>query len=35
MDEVAAYLRLYNHRRPHEALAFRTPHEVYLDPACL
>lgn len=31
MDAVAEYLRMYNHRRPHEALAFRTPHEVYLD----
>lgn len=35
MDEVAAYLALYNRRRPHEALAFLTPHEVYLDPARL
>ena len=35
MDELAAYMRLYNTRRPHEALAFRTPHAVYLDPAQL
>lgn len=29
-DEVVTYLRLYNRRRPHEALGFRTPQTVVL-----
>lgn len=34
-DEVATYLHLYNTRRPHEALGFRTARGVYLDPTRL
>jgi len=26
---LGAYFRFYNEERPHEALGYRTPHEVY------
>ena len=28
-QSLARYLAFYNHRRPHQALAYRTPAEVY------
>ncbi len=28
---ISAYLEFYNHQRPHQALGYRTPAEVYLS----
>ena len=29
-ESLAAYFEFYNHERPHQALGYRTPGEVYL-----
>ena len=31
-EHVAAFARIYNDERPHEAIAFRLPRERYLQP---
>jgi len=31
-EHVAAFERLYNQERPHEAIAFDLPHDRYLQP---
>jgi len=32
-SHLAAYFRFYNEERPHQALGYRTPHEVYFGSA--
>lgn len=30
-QELAAYFRFYNKRRPHQSLAYKTPHQIYCN----